>query len=66
MAEPGPQPQGVPAPNPPPLPADPPEPQAPQQPAQQVVHLNCFISSQNFPENLIRMQKPICFAQMTG
>ena len=43
MAEPGPQPQGVPAPNPPPPPADPPEPQAPQQPmkpAQQVVHLN--------------------------
>ena len=43
MAEPGPQPQGVLAPNPPPPPADPPEPQAPQppvQPAQQVVHLN--------------------------
>ena len=40
MAEPGPQPQGVPAPNPPQLPADPPEPQAPQQPAHQVVHLN--------------------------
>ena len=44
MAEPGPQVQGVPAPNPPPTPADQPEPQAPQQPAQpaqQVVHLNC-------------------------
>ena len=43
MAEPGPQPQSVPAHNPPPLPADLPEPQAPQQlaqPAQQVVHLN--------------------------
>ena len=43
MAEPGLQPQVVPAPNPPPLPADPPEAQAPQQlaqPAQQVVHLN--------------------------
>ena len=43
MAEPGPQAQGVPAPNPPPPPADQPEPQAPQQPvqpAQQVVHLN--------------------------
>ena len=40
MAEPGPQLQGVPAPNPVPLPADPPEPQAPQQPAHQVVHLN--------------------------
>ena len=43
MAEPEPQPQGVPAPNLPPPHADPPEPQAPQQPAQpaqQVVHMN--------------------------
>ena len=43
MAEPGPQVQGVPAPNPPPPPADQSELQAPQQPAQpaqQVVHLN--------------------------
>ena len=43
MAEPGPQPQDVPASNPPPPPpppADPAVPQAPQQPGQQVVHLN--------------------------
>ena len=43
MAEPGPQLQGILAPNPPSPPADQPEPQAPQQPAQpaqQVVHLN--------------------------
>ena len=43
MAEPGPQPQGVPAPNPPLLPADPPEPQGSRQLVQhahQVEHLN--------------------------
>ena len=40
MAEPGPQLQGVPAPNPLHPPADPVELQAPQQPAYQVVHLN--------------------------
>ena len=43
MADPGPQPQGIPAPNPPPPPADQPKPQAPQQPAQpaqQVIYLN--------------------------
>ena len=40
MAEPGPQPQGVPAPNLPPPPVDSVEQQAPQHPAQQVVHLN--------------------------
>ena len=39
MAEPGPQPKGVPALNPPPLPADLLEPQAPQQPAQPAQHL---------------------------
>ena len=40
MAEPGPEPQNVPAPNPPPPPADPAVPQVPQQPGQQLVHLN--------------------------
>ena len=40
MAEPGPQPQGIPLPNPLPLPADPPDSHTPQQPAQQLVHLN--------------------------
>ena len=41
MVEPGPQLQGVPAPNPPPSPTDPPWPQPQQQhPAHQVVHLN--------------------------
>ena len=40
MAEPGPQPQNVPAPKPPPPTADPSVPQAPQQPAQPMVHLN--------------------------
>ena len=40
MAEPGPQPQNIPAPNPPSSPADPAVLQAPQQPGQQLVHLN--------------------------
>ena len=41
MAEPGPQPQSIPAPNPPSSPADAVELQAPQQPVQQLLHLNC-------------------------
>ena len=56
--------QAIPAPIPPPSLADQPEPQAPQQsaqPAQQVVHLNWSYLSQNFQENLRRMQKPIYF-----
>ena len=40
MAEPGPEPENVPAPNPPSTPADPAVPQALQQPGQQIVHLN--------------------------
>ena len=40
MAEPGPEPQNVPASKPPPPPADPAAPQDLQQPRQQVLHLN--------------------------
>ena len=40
MAEPGPQPKNVPAPNSPPPTADPEVLQAPQQPAQPVIHVN--------------------------
>ena len=66
MAEPGPQPQNVPAPNLPSPPADPVELQSPQQPAHQVVHLNWSHLSQNFQGSLMRMQKLICSALMTG
>ena len=40
MAEPGPKPQNVPAPNSTPPPAGQVVPQAPQQPGQQLIHLN--------------------------
>ena len=33
---------------------------------QQHLHLNWSILSQNFQGNLMRMQKHICFIQMTG
>ena len=66
MAEPGPHPQNVPAPNPPPPPADPAEPQAPQQPVQYVVYLNWSHLNQNFKQSLMRMKKPICSALKTG
>ena len=48
MAEPGPQPQDVPAPNPPPPPVDPVEPQAPQQTSQPLVRLNQSHFKQEF------------------
>ena len=81
MAEPGLEPQHVPASNPPPAPTgqqaqqqqqqqdhvSPPA-QAPtaQQPGQQVVHLIWSILSQNFQENLMRMQKHIYSAPIIG
>ena len=48
MAEPGPEPQNVPAPKPTLPAADPAAPQAPQQPGQQVVHLNWFLFKPEF------------------
>ena len=66
MAEPGPQPQNIPALNSPPPPADPVEPQASQQPAHQVAHLNWSHFKPEFSGSLMRMQKPICSALMTG
>ena len=61
MAEPD-----VPAPIPPPPPADLAVLQAPQQPGQQVVYLNWSHFKPEFTGNLMRMQKHICFAPMTG
>ena len=74
MAEPGQQVQGIPQPPQPPAQVQV-GPQVPQQqehhapPAQQgqhVIHLTGLILSQKSQENLMRMQKPICFTPMTG
>ena len=48
MAEPGPEPQHVPAPNAPPPPADPALPQVLQQPGQELVHLNWYYFKPEF------------------
>ena len=49
------------------IPQAPQVPQVPQAPlGQPFVHLNWSILSQNFQANLMRMQKPICSAQMVG
>ena len=38
----------------------------PAQQGQQVIHLNWSYLNQNSQENLMRMQRPICFLLMTG